>query len=169
MEGIKNLPSMVRLFRGKTRHQESLIHVLVDPHYRDFFHFVWKGVHYQWKTMSLGLSKAPRIFTMLDDGTVNQALFQVKSRKECPRTNSINHFPRVTNRLGIKRTGDVERRRVPLSITYFFPGIIFNKSHSIIIASILQDAVYSDNAIKHCPASVRIHCQSDCIKNTAGC
>ncbi|KAN0018534.1 hypothetical protein ACTFIU_011152 [Dictyostelium citrinum] len=37
----------------------------------------------------------------LDDGIVSQTLFQVKSRKECPRTNSINHFSRVANRFGI--------------------------------------------------------------------
>ncbi|KAM9975657.1 hypothetical protein ACTFIW_000774 [Dictyostelium discoideum] len=54
MEGIKNLPSM-----------KAYLHVLVDPQYRDLFRFVWKGSHYRWKTMSFGLSTAPRIFTML--------------------------------------------------------------------------------------------------------
>ncbi|KAN0022954.1 hypothetical protein ACTFIU_009037 [Dictyostelium citrinum] len=46
-------------FNGKAR----LLHV--DPHYRDLFRFVWKGVHYRWKKMPFGLSTAPRIFTML--------------------------------------------------------------------------------------------------------
>ncbi|KAM9950940.1 hypothetical protein ACTFIT_001922 [Dictyostelium discoideum] len=54
-----------RLLHGKTRYQESLLHVLVDPQYRDLFRFLWKGSHYRWKTMSFGLSTAPRIFTML--------------------------------------------------------------------------------------------------------
>ncbi|KAN0015758.1 hypothetical protein ACTFIU_005705 [Dictyostelium citrinum] len=31
---------------------EAYLHVLVDQHYRDLFRFVWKGVHYRWKTMS---------------------------------------------------------------------------------------------------------------------
>ncbi|KAM9962789.1 hypothetical protein ACTFIR_005706 [Dictyostelium discoideum] len=41
------------------------LHVLVDPQYRDLFRFVWKGLHYRWKTMPFGLSTASRIFTML--------------------------------------------------------------------------------------------------------
>ncbi|KAM9975439.1 hypothetical protein ACTFIW_013320 [Dictyostelium discoideum] len=49
MEGIKNLPSMVKQ----------------DPQYRDLFRFMWKGSHYRWKIMPFGLSTAPRIFTML--------------------------------------------------------------------------------------------------------
>ncbi|KAN0022949.1 hypothetical protein ACTFIU_009032 [Dictyostelium citrinum] len=36
-----------------------------------------------------------------DDETVSQTRFQVKSRKEGPRTNSINHFSRVANRFSI--------------------------------------------------------------------
>ncbi|KAN0018540.1 hypothetical protein ACTFIU_011158 [Dictyostelium citrinum] len=43
----------------------AYLHLLVDPHYSDLFRFVWKGVHYRWKTMPFGLSTAPRIFTML--------------------------------------------------------------------------------------------------------
>ncbi|KAN0025784.1 hypothetical protein ACTFIU_000047 [Dictyostelium citrinum] len=136
MEGIKNLPSIVKqgYYMVKLDIKKAYLHVLVDPHYRDLFRFVWKGVHYRWKTMPFGLSTAPRIFTMLlrpvlrmlrelnisviaylddllifgstkeeclsnlDNETVSQTRFQVKSRKECPRTNSINH---VANRFGI--------------------------------------------------------------------
>ncbi|KAN0025790.1 hypothetical protein ACTFIU_000053 [Dictyostelium citrinum] len=45
-----------------------------------------------------------------DDETVSQTRFQVKSRKECPRTNSINHFSRVTNRFGINAVTCSERK-----------------------------------------------------------
>ncbi|KAN0018573.1 hypothetical protein ACTFIU_011191 [Dictyostelium citrinum] len=67
MEGIKNLPSMVKqgYYMVKLDIKKAYLHVLVDPHYRDLFRFVWKGVHYRWKTMPFGLSTAPRIFTML--------------------------------------------------------------------------------------------------------
>ncbi|KAM9997179.1 hypothetical protein ACTFIZ_007930 [Dictyostelium cf. discoideum] len=44
---------------------KAYLHVLVDPQYRDSFHFVWQGTHYHWKTIPFGLSTAPRIFTML--------------------------------------------------------------------------------------------------------
>ncbi|KAN0022944.1 hypothetical protein ACTFIU_009027 [Dictyostelium citrinum] len=67
MEGIKNLPSMVKqgYYMVKLDIKKAYLHVLVDPHYRALFRFVWKGVHYRWKTMPFGLSTAPRIFTML--------------------------------------------------------------------------------------------------------
>ncbi|KAM9943638.1 hypothetical protein ACTFIT_001927 [Dictyostelium discoideum] len=67
MEGIKNLPSMVKqgYYMVKLDIKKAYLHVLVDPQYRDLFHFVWKGSHYRWKTMPFGLSTAPRIFTML--------------------------------------------------------------------------------------------------------
>ncbi|KAN0018571.1 hypothetical protein ACTFIU_011189 [Dictyostelium citrinum] len=67
MEGIKKLPSMVKqgYYMVKLDIKKAYLHVLVDPHYRDLFPFVWKGVHYQWKTMPFGLSTAHRIFTML--------------------------------------------------------------------------------------------------------
>ncbi|KAN0023497.1 hypothetical protein ACTFIV_007883 [Dictyostelium citrinum] len=67
MEGIKNLPSMVKqgYYMVKLDIKKAYLHVLVDPHYRDLFRFVWNGVHYRWKTMPFGLSTAPRIFTML--------------------------------------------------------------------------------------------------------
>ncbi|KAM9945027.1 hypothetical protein ACTFIT_003277 [Dictyostelium discoideum] len=67
MEGIKNLPSMVKqgYYMVKLDIKKAYLHVLVDPQYRDLFRFVWKGSHYRWKTMPFGLSTAPRIFTML--------------------------------------------------------------------------------------------------------
>ncbi|KAM9957069.1 hypothetical protein ACTFIR_003806 [Dictyostelium discoideum] len=67
MEGIKNLPSMVKqgYYMVKLDIKKVYLHVLVDPQYRDLFLFVWKGSHYRWKTMPFGLSTAPRIFTML--------------------------------------------------------------------------------------------------------
>ncbi|KAM9950952.1 hypothetical protein ACTFIT_009730 [Dictyostelium discoideum] len=67
MEGIKNLPSMVKqgYYMVKFDIKKAYLHVLVDPQYRDLFRFVWKGSHYRWKTMPFGLSTAPRIFTML--------------------------------------------------------------------------------------------------------
>ncbi|KAM9974261.1 hypothetical protein ACTFIR_012782 [Dictyostelium discoideum] len=67
MEGIKNLPSMVKqgYYMVKLDIKKAYLHVLVDPQYRDLFRFVWKGWHYRWKTMPFGLSTAPRIFTML--------------------------------------------------------------------------------------------------------
>ncbi|KAM9972507.1 hypothetical protein ACTFIW_006050 [Dictyostelium discoideum] len=67
MEGIKNLPSMVKqgYYMVKLDIKKAYLHVLVDPQYRDLFPFVWKGLHYRWKTMPFGLSTAPRIFTML--------------------------------------------------------------------------------------------------------
>ncbi|KAM9954719.1 hypothetical protein ACTFIW_003319 [Dictyostelium discoideum] len=67
MEGIKNLPSMVKqgYYMVKLDIKKAYLHVLVDPQYRDLFRFVWKGSHYSWKTMPFGLSTAPRIFTML--------------------------------------------------------------------------------------------------------
>ncbi|KAN0025830.1 hypothetical protein ACTFIU_000093 [Dictyostelium citrinum] len=67
MEGIKNLPSMVKqgYYMVKLDIKKAYLHVLVDPHYRDLFLFVWKGVHYRWKTMPFGLSTTPRIFTKL--------------------------------------------------------------------------------------------------------
>ncbi|KAM9974177.1 hypothetical protein ACTFIR_003893 [Dictyostelium discoideum] len=67
MEGIKNLPSMVKqgYHMVKLDIKKAYLHVLVDPQYRDLFRFVWKGSHYRWKTMPFGLSTAPRIFTML--------------------------------------------------------------------------------------------------------
>ncbi|KAM9957113.1 hypothetical protein ACTFIR_003850 [Dictyostelium discoideum] len=141
MEGIKNLPSMVKqgYYMVKLDIKKAYLHVLVDPQYRDLFRFVWKGSHYRWKTMPFGLSTAPRIFTMLlrpvlrmlrdinvsviaylddllivgstkrrmfiqpqkDNGLTCQTRFQVKSGKECSRTNSINYFSRIANRFGI--------------------------------------------------------------------
>ncbi|KAM9972457.1 hypothetical protein ACTFIW_010439 [Dictyostelium discoideum] len=67
MEGIKNLPSMVKqgYYMVKLDIKKAYLHVLVDPQYRDLFRFVWKGSHCRWKTMPFGLSTAPRIFTML--------------------------------------------------------------------------------------------------------
>ncbi|KAM9954732.1 hypothetical protein ACTFIW_003332 [Dictyostelium discoideum] len=67
MEGIKNLPSMVKqgYYMVKLEIKKAYLHVLVDPQYRDLFRFVWKGSHYCWKTMPFGLSTDPRIFTML--------------------------------------------------------------------------------------------------------
>ncbi|KAM9951241.1 hypothetical protein ACTFIT_012347 [Dictyostelium discoideum] len=67
MEGIKNLPSMVKQCYSmvKLDIKKAYLHVLVDPQYRDLFRFVWKGSHYRWKTRPFGLSTAPRIFTML--------------------------------------------------------------------------------------------------------
>ncbi|KAM9954842.1 hypothetical protein ACTFIW_000945 [Dictyostelium discoideum] len=67
MEGIKNLPSMVKqgYYMVKLDIKKAYLHVLVDPQYRDLFRFVWKGSHYRWKTMPFGLSTAPHIFTML--------------------------------------------------------------------------------------------------------
>ncbi|KAM9975407.1 hypothetical protein ACTFIW_007675 [Dictyostelium discoideum] len=67
MEGIKNLPSMVKqgYYMVKLDIKKAYLHVLVDPQYRDLFRFVWKGSHYRWKTMPFGLSTSPRIFTML--------------------------------------------------------------------------------------------------------
>ncbi|KAM9985606.1 hypothetical protein ACTFIZ_000243 [Dictyostelium cf. discoideum] len=67
MEGIKNLPSMVKqgYYMVKLDIKKAYLHVLVDPQYRDLFRFVWEGAHYRWKTMPFGLSTAPRIFTML--------------------------------------------------------------------------------------------------------
>ncbi|KAN0023499.1 hypothetical protein ACTFIV_007885 [Dictyostelium citrinum] len=67
MEGIKNLPSMVKqgYYMIKLDIKKAYLHVLVDPHYRDLLRFVWNGVHYRWKIMPFGLSTTPRIFTML--------------------------------------------------------------------------------------------------------
>ncbi|KAN0032981.1 hypothetical protein ACTA71_011188 [Dictyostelium dimigraforme] len=67
MEGIKNLPSMLKkgYYMVKLDIKKAYLHVLVDPQFRDLFRFVWKGIHYGWKTMPFGLSTAPRIFTML--------------------------------------------------------------------------------------------------------
>ncbi|KAM9955160.1 hypothetical protein ACTFIW_008824 [Dictyostelium discoideum] len=67
MEGIKNLPSMVKqgYYMVKLDIKKAYLHVLVNPQYIDLFRFVWKGYHYRWKTMPFGLSTAPRIFTML--------------------------------------------------------------------------------------------------------
>ncbi|KAM9985694.1 hypothetical protein ACTFIZ_012356 [Dictyostelium cf. discoideum] len=67
MEGIKNLPSMVKqgYYMVKLDIKKAYLHVLVDPQYRDLFRFVWQGAHYRWKTIPFGLSTAPRIFTML--------------------------------------------------------------------------------------------------------
>ncbi|KAM9997129.1 hypothetical protein ACTFIZ_007913 [Dictyostelium cf. discoideum] len=67
MEGIKNLPSMVKqgYYMVKLDIKKAYLHVLVDPQYRDLFRFVWQGAHHRWKTMPFGLSTAPRIFTML--------------------------------------------------------------------------------------------------------
>ncbi|KAM9975922.1 hypothetical protein ACTFIR_009763 [Dictyostelium discoideum] len=67
IQGIKNLPSMVKQGYNmvKLDIKKDYLHVLVDPQYRDLFRLVWKGSHYHWKTMPLGLSTATRIFTML--------------------------------------------------------------------------------------------------------
>ncbi|KAM9994366.1 hypothetical protein ACTFIZ_007602 [Dictyostelium cf. discoideum] len=67
MEGIKNLPSMVKqgYYMVKLDIKKAYLHVLVDPQYRDLFRFVWQGKHYRWKTMPFVLSTAPCIFTML--------------------------------------------------------------------------------------------------------
>ncbi|KAM9975758.1 hypothetical protein ACTFIW_000034 [Dictyostelium discoideum] len=61
MEGIKNLPSMVKqgYYMVKLDIKKAYLHVLVDPQYRDLFRFVWKGSHYRWKTMPFWLSTAP--------------------------------------------------------------------------------------------------------------
>ncbi|KAM9954356.1 hypothetical protein ACTFIW_003897 [Dictyostelium discoideum] len=60
MEGIKNLPSMVKqgYYMVKLDIKKAYLHV-------DLFRFVYKGSHYRWKTMPFGLSTAPRILTML--------------------------------------------------------------------------------------------------------
>ncbi|KAM9985598.1 hypothetical protein ACTFIZ_000226 [Dictyostelium cf. discoideum] len=67
MEGIKNLPSMVKqgYYMVKLDIKKAYLHVLVDPQYRYLLRFVWQGTHYRWKTIPFGLSTAPRIFTML--------------------------------------------------------------------------------------------------------
>ncbi|KAM9957070.1 hypothetical protein ACTFIR_003807 [Dictyostelium discoideum] len=67
MEGIKNIPSMIKqgYYMVKLDIKKAYLHVLLDPQYRDLFRFEWKGSHYRWKTMPFGLSTAPRIFTML--------------------------------------------------------------------------------------------------------
>ncbi|KAN0018528.1 hypothetical protein ACTFIU_011146 [Dictyostelium citrinum] len=63
----QELPSIVKqgYYMVKLDIKKAYLHVLVNPHYRDLSRFVWKGVHYRWKTMPFGLSTAPRIFTML--------------------------------------------------------------------------------------------------------
>ncbi|KAN0045659.1 hypothetical protein ACTA71_006037 [Dictyostelium dimigraforme] len=63
----KNLPSMLKkgYYIVKLDIKKAYLHVLVDAQFRDLFRFVWKGVHYRWKTMPFGLSTAPRIFTIL--------------------------------------------------------------------------------------------------------
>ncbi|KAN0025823.1 hypothetical protein ACTFIU_000086 [Dictyostelium citrinum] len=60
MEGIKNLPSMVKkgYYMVKLDIKKAYFHV-------DIFLFIWKCSHYRWKTMPFGLSTAPHIFTML--------------------------------------------------------------------------------------------------------
>ncbi|KAM9974188.1 hypothetical protein ACTFIR_003904 [Dictyostelium discoideum] len=67
MEGIKNLPSMIKqqYYMVKLDIKKVYLNVLVDPQYRDLFRFVWKGSHCRWKTMPFGLSTALRIFSML--------------------------------------------------------------------------------------------------------
>ncbi|KAM9974264.1 hypothetical protein ACTFIR_012785 [Dictyostelium discoideum] len=67
MEGIKNLPSMVKqgYYMVKLDIKKAYLYVLVDPQYRDLFRFVRKGSHYRWKTMPFGLLTAPGIFTMM--------------------------------------------------------------------------------------------------------
>ncbi|KAM9954989.1 hypothetical protein ACTFIW_000819 [Dictyostelium discoideum] len=64
---IKNLPLMVKQGYKMVRLdiKKPYPHVLLDPQYGDLFRFVWKGSHDRWKTIPLGLSTAPRIFTML--------------------------------------------------------------------------------------------------------
>ncbi|KAN0023513.1 hypothetical protein ACTFIV_007899 [Dictyostelium citrinum] len=53
MEGIKNLPSMVKqgYYMVKLDIKKAYLHVLLHPHYRDLFRFVLNGVHYRWKRM----------------------------------------------------------------------------------------------------------------------
>ncbi|KAN0045612.1 hypothetical protein ACTA71_005990 [Dictyostelium dimigraforme] len=59
MEGIKNLPSMLKkgYYIVKLDIKKAYLHVLVDPQFRDLFRFM--------ETMPFGLSTAPRIFTIL--------------------------------------------------------------------------------------------------------
>ncbi|KAN0001068.1 hypothetical protein ACTFIZ_002291 [Dictyostelium cf. discoideum] len=64
MEGIKNIPSMVKqgYYMVKLDIKKAYLHVLVDPQYRDLFRFVWQGAHYRWKTMPFGLSTATHLY-----------------------------------------------------------------------------------------------------------
>ncbi|KAM9955105.1 hypothetical protein ACTFIW_008769 [Dictyostelium discoideum] len=58
------------------------------------------------------------IQTQKDNGLTCQTRFQVKSGKDCSRTNSINYFSRITNRFGIPIHQDVNSDMFP-SYDYF--------------------------------------------------
>ena len=45
--------------------QDAYLHVPIVKHHRQFLHFVWHNVPYQWRVLPFGLATAPRVFTSL--------------------------------------------------------------------------------------------------------
>ena len=45
--------------------QNAYLHVPIVKHHRQFLHFVWHNVPYQWRVLPFGLATAPRVFTSL--------------------------------------------------------------------------------------------------------
>ena len=65
MEGLQTVRQLIRRDDWMTTLDitEAYPHLLLDPSQRKYFRFVWKGVHYQYRTLCFGVAPAPRIFT----------------------------------------------------------------------------------------------------------
>ena len=67
MQTFKNIQQLIQQgdFAFSIDLQDAYLHVPIVKHHRQFLHFVWHNVPYQWKVLPFGLATAPRVFTSL--------------------------------------------------------------------------------------------------------
>jgi hypothetical protein len=67
MEGLQTARQLIRRddWMVTLDITEAYPHLLIAPEHRQYFRFVWEGVHYQYRALCFGVAPAPRIFTKL--------------------------------------------------------------------------------------------------------
>ena len=67
MEGLHTVRALLRRddFLTSIDIRSAFPHLAIDPDHRQYFRFVWRGVHYQYKAMCFGLATAPLLWTKL--------------------------------------------------------------------------------------------------------
>ena len=67
MEGLPVVRSLLRRddYMTSVDIKSAYPHIPIAPEHRQFFRFVWRGEHYQFKAMPFGLATAPLIWTKL--------------------------------------------------------------------------------------------------------
>jgi len=78
MEGLHTVRALLRRddFMTSIDIRSAFPHLAIDPDHRQYFRFVWRGVHYQYKAMCFGLATAPLLWTKL----MKPILAHVRSR-----------------------------------------------------------------------------------------